>query len=49
MKGIRTKSDIEAGIGYSNIIGGDGVFGNLIGAKWVGSWCPFWHVCLLCK
>ena len=28
MKGIRTKSDIEAGIGYSNIIGGDGVFGN---------------------
>ena len=23
MKGIRTKSDIEAGIGYSNIIGGD--------------------------
>ena len=22
MKGIRTKSDIEAGIGYSNIIGG---------------------------
>ena len=33
MKGIRTKSDIEAGIGYSNIIGGDGVFGNLIGAK----------------
>ena len=30
MKGIRTKSDIEAGIGYSNIIGGDGVFGNLI-------------------
>ena len=33
MKGIRTKSDIEAGIGYSNIIDGDGVFGNLIGAK----------------
>ena len=33
MKGIRTKSDIEAGIGYSNIIGGNGVFGNLIGAK----------------
>ena len=33
MKGIRTKSDIEAGIGYSNIIEGNGVFDNLIGAK----------------
>ena len=33
MKGIRTKSDIEAGIGYSDIIGGNGVFNNLIGAK----------------
>ena len=33
MKGIRTKSDIEAGIGYSNIIDGNGVFDNLIGAK----------------
>ena len=33
MKGIRTKSDIEAGIGYSNIIGGNGLFSNLIGAK----------------
>ena len=34
MKGIRTKSYIEAGIGYSNIIVGDEVFGNLIGAKY---------------
>ena len=33
MKGIRTRSDIEAGIGYSNIIGGNGVFDNLIGTK----------------
>ena len=34
MKGIRTKSYIEAGIGYTNIIVGDVVFGNLIGAKY---------------
>ena len=33
MKGIRTRSDFEAGIGYSNIIDGNGVFDNLIGAK----------------
>ena len=33
MKGIRTRSDIEAGVGHSNILGGYGVFDNLIGAK----------------
>ena len=33
MKGVRTKSDIEAGIGHSNIINGYGIFDNLIGAK----------------
>ena len=26
MKGIRNKSDIEAGVGYSNIIGGNGIY-----------------------
>ena len=33
MKGIRNKSDMEAGVGYSFIINGDGIFKNLVGAS----------------
>ena len=33
MKGLRTKSDIQAGVGYSNIIGATGIYKDLIGSK----------------